>query len=136
MRSGPIVDENALSRRAVDMAYISLSTCKRCYLGFIGQKIEPSGQGKVLLARNELILGIRLCQTANQGGCSGAARQDRKPIMITGDAGIPVEISVIASDQYGHSPKEGTKVMVISPESGLVENNGVCELADGRCGVN
>jgi hypothetical protein len=47
--------------------------------------------------------------------------------------GVSVTISVIASDQFGNSPPDGTQVRFVSPEAGKVGS--ACELIDGRCSV-
>jgi hypothetical protein len=47
--------------------------------------------------------------------------------------GVPVQVNVIAGDQFGNSALDGTRVSFVSPESGNIESS--CELADGSCSV-
>lgn len=47
--------------------------------------------------------------------------------------GITVNVNIIASDQFGNNPTEGTRVSFVAPESGNIENS--CELADGACSI-
>lgn len=48
--------------------------------------------------------------------------------------GIEVSISIIASDQFGNNPTDGTRISFVAPESGNVINS--CDLQDGSCSVN
>lgn len=45
--------------------------------------------------------------------------------------GIPVQISIIASDQFGNDAFDGTRISFWSPESGNVDSS--CVLESGRC---
>lgn len=47
--------------------------------------------------------------------------------------GITVDVNIIASDQFGNNPTEGTRISFIAPESGNIVNS--CELQDGACSV-
>jgi hypothetical protein len=47
--------------------------------------------------------------------------------------GITVAINIIASDQFGNNPTNGTRVSFVAPESGNITNS--CELTDGICSV-
>lgn len=47
--------------------------------------------------------------------------------------GINVNISIIASDQFGNNPTEGSRISFVAPESGNIQNS--CELSDGACTV-
>ncbi|MGI9292746.1 MAG: hypothetical protein ACR2PS_02080, partial [Pseudomonadales bacterium] len=47
--------------------------------------------------------------------------------------GVEVTVSVIASDQYGNSVTDGTRVNFVSPESGQIGSS--CALEDGRCSI-
>ena len=46
---------------------------------------------------------------------------------------IEVSFSIIASDQFGNNPVDGTRVSFVSPEAGNITNS--CELSDGVCSV-
>lgn len=48
--------------------------------------------------------------------------------------GVEVTVSIIASDQYGNSVTDGTRVNFVSPESGQIESS--CALENGRCSIS
>lgn len=47
--------------------------------------------------------------------------------------GVEVTVSIIASDQYGNSVTDGTRVNFVSPESGNIESS--CDLENAQCSV-
>ncbi|BFM11008.1 hypothetical protein R50072_11610 [Simiduia litorea] len=57
----------------------------------------------------------------------------RQPANAYNTDGIEVKINVIASDQFGNSPPNGTQVRFVSAEAGKVDP--ACSLTDGRCSV-
>ncbi|AFU98376.1 hypothetical protein [Simiduia agarivorans] len=58
---------------------------------------------------------------------------DTQPANAYNTDGIAVSINVIAADQFGNSPPDGTQVRFVSPEAGKVDD--ACSLIDGRCSV-
>lgn len=58
---------------------------------------------------------------------------DFNPADAFGVDGITVDVNIIASDQFGNNPTDGTRISFVAPESGNIEN--FCELADGACAV-
>ena len=46
---------------------------------------------------------------------------------------VEVTFFIIASDQFGNNPRDGTRVSFVSPEAGNITNS--CELQDGVCSV-
>lgn len=55
------------------------------------------------------------------------------PVGASNTDGVPVQISIIASDVFGNNPTDGTRVSFIAPESGNIQNS--CTLVDGACSV-
>ncbi len=47
--------------------------------------------------------------------------------------GVEVTVTIIASDQYGNSVTDGTRVNFVSPESGNIESS--CDLENAQCSV-
>ena len=47
--------------------------------------------------------------------------------------GVEVSFAIIASDQFGNNPVDGTRISFVSPEAGNITNS--CELIDGVCSV-
>lgn len=56
------------------------------------------------------------------------------PVRAFNTDGIEVSINIIASDQFGNNPIDGTRISFVASESGNIENS--CELMDGACSVN
>lgn len=53
------------------------------------------------------------------------------PAQASGANGVEVELSVIASDQFGNDAPDGTRIFFAAPESGNIDSS--CEILSGEC---
>lgn len=66
------------------------------------------------------------------GFFSLSSNGNNPPAAFNTDA-VEVTFFIIASDQFGNNPEDGTRVSFVSPEAGNITNS--CELIDGVCSV-
>src|SRR5690606_19520330 len=72
---------------------------------------------------------------------TGVAAADRfsisyspwNPVDAFNTDGVEVDIQIVVTDMFGNPPTDGTRVTLVSPYNGLVDD--FCEIEDGRCTI-
>ena len=110
-----------------------------------------SGEASVVVQSGTVATNVRVIATHNATGIQGTSEDlvvstgvpvfdkfsvsygPQAPAGAVSTDGIEVEVSVIASDQFGNDAFDGTRISFWSPESGNIDSS--CVLASGRCTV-
>jgi hypothetical protein len=112
---------------------------------------DNEGLASVVVRSGTVATNTRVSATHNSTGVQGTSRDlviatgvpsngrfsvsfgPQAPAGAFNTDGVEVEVSIIASDQFGNGVFDGTRVSFVSPESGSIEPS--CALQNGRCTV-